>query len=878
MESFKDNLSRGPAMESIDQLVESLYSMDPILLSVLYAMASFLVLSLLLIYQIQVCLARRYNSCMARRAATRMEEARLELEEREPIKKVKIPPEITGTFHVDGQKLCVHTRFLNQIIKIRIVDTASEILGVIKDQNDLHNIADAINKIRLPTPDTAILPIGAKPSRTPSQDVEVQEGVMPGSCFSPCTQWPTGHVILHTSPGLSVLDGAFGLASRVKLEGSTYLYTAFHVLMGALLSDSPTIRSESGDVAIDRDWKVFSASPPSKDGENVGLDYVLVEIPEKVWSRLQVAALTLASTPIAGKTIKVYTVDSQSNFTYSRGTLSTSERPLINNHTATTRPGSCGSAMVLSNGKVIGTHISCIVGATSLRNCFTSVLAFLHTCEQHEMSDDDYEWKKLSVRVKLSGFKDLTAWAHRFGLKQNLDLEQMKIAVSSFVYHQGQVIQVTGFNGKAQYTTSADDTLYNKYNKVLKKVRGHMNDLSLKDMNVLAQTFEQHYRAREAADAEEWTDLANEEADVEATVDAQMRSEFYNADIMQEFYEGGEGESPSPLAVNILDLKQTHKRLHEQLAVAQKAKKDKNRAQDALRIERASAKKKFIEEQDKLLAIKAKAKAEFILDQVALETRYKDEIVVLQKRIEALSTDVTVSEIDSLNAELNDSKAKDLALKAANLLSLQSEQKYPSDDEESDLEEPLPVPSVSLPLHESHIEVELKEGGSNLDGGARRQATLPATTVLTSKKKRKRRKNTNNSQTELPKHLLGLLDLPLSNGRPLNQQERQLLTKLARSFPAFFPGEPRSHQTPTTTNPSSPQSRLTSGPQQTSKTVPILSSGKQKGARSGSSQASKRRPVSKRVSSVNTPIRGPLPHLRVGNPTGSSSKPKSSTS
>lgn len=145
---------------------------------------------------------------------------------------------------------------------------------------------------------------------------------------------------------LTSADKMIGSGARVSHNGTTYLLTAAHVWFG--LCEEIFLTKRGLRVKADKKWRAMGS-------KHMNLDYVLVEVPAKVWSSLEVKAAPMR--PVTSQTpISVIGGNKSTELQRSRGMATPAERPYVILHTASTAPKWSG-APLYSGNSVVGCHL-----------------------------------------------------------------------------------------------------------------------------------------------------------------------------------------------------------------------------------------------------------------------------------------------------------------------------------------------------------------------------------------------------------------------------------------------------------------------------------------------------------------------------------------
>lgn len=141
-------------------------------------------------------------------------------------------------------------------------------------------------------------------------------------------------------------DKMIGSGARVSHNGTTYLLTAAHVWFG--LCEEIFLTKRGLRIRVDKKWKAVGS-------KHLSLDYVLVEVPAKVWSVLEVKAATMR--PVTSQTpISIIGGNKSTELQRSRGMAVPSDKPYTILHTASTAPKWSG-APLYSGSSIVGCHL-----------------------------------------------------------------------------------------------------------------------------------------------------------------------------------------------------------------------------------------------------------------------------------------------------------------------------------------------------------------------------------------------------------------------------------------------------------------------------------------------------------------------------------------
>lgn len=192
------------------------------------------------------------------------------------------------------------------------------------------------------------------------------------------------------------------MGSRVSYEGSDYLLTAYHIWNKI---DQTSFQLAKMGVAVDvENATCFAAAPHPK------LDFALIKIPNRYWSKLSVSSSPLIPLKGAGSLVKIYG-GSSNELVSSFGKV---ERDPDNYcrlvHTASTAPGWSGAPLYNSKGFVVGVHtgalkmgvsneavdVATFMAALSLKETVYSEIG-LTLIDYDEIDFRDYEFDDFEI-------------------------------------------------------------------------------------------------------------------------------------------------------------------------------------------------------------------------------------------------------------------------------------------------------------------------------------------------------------------------------------------------------------------------------------------------------------------------------------------------
>ncbi|APG75703.1 hypothetical protein 1 [Beihai sobemo-like virus 1] len=198
--------------------------------------------------------------------------------------------------------------------------------------------------------------------------VDVKESTLPGSKHRILHSLPNSCVQIHAEPGAHRLTGVHGGGVRVVYGKKTYLYTAYHVIEHLLSQDGVDticLRANGNDVQMEKDLRFVAFSR--------ALDFVVIDVPERAWSKLQVKAAKLAKNWPSGAAVRAIHCDGAGKASMAHGYLQSMEKGLLT-HTASTRKGSSGFPLMNLGGNLVyGVHVS---GASTLNKCSPAFFPF----------------------------------------------------------------------------------------------------------------------------------------------------------------------------------------------------------------------------------------------------------------------------------------------------------------------------------------------------------------------------------------------------------------------------------------------------------------------------------------------------------------------
>lgn len=185
--------------------------------------------------------------------------------------------------------------------------------------------------------------------QAPVSTLQNQESSIPGSVLR-AGHLPPCSVLIHAEPGASVFTGIYGGGTRLKiktdaLKGTSFLYTAYHVIQDVRTQGEIYLRANGKDIRFDKSWKVRAQSEQ--------LDFVLIEIPGKFWAQLGVATAQMSTKHNTFTMIKATHVNRQGQAFTSLGKMleTRASKPGFICHSASTRPGSSGHGLLSADNK-----------------------------------------------------------------------------------------------------------------------------------------------------------------------------------------------------------------------------------------------------------------------------------------------------------------------------------------------------------------------------------------------------------------------------------------------------------------------------------------------------------------------------------------------
>ena len=178
-----------------------------------------------------------------------------------------------------------------------------------------------------------------------------------------------------------------GSGSRVKYNGATFLLTAAHVWNGR--SENLFVIKRGKMIKVEPSWKIV------RGASHDDLDFVLVEVPQAVWSELHVQAAAML--PLTRATqVSIAGGDVSTKLIVSFGEANIDpKRPHIIHHKCSTAPRWSG-APIMAKGSVVGVHL----GTAKPELNRGSNVALLLSCKQetyyegfnyHELEMEDMD-------------------------------------------------------------------------------------------------------------------------------------------------------------------------------------------------------------------------------------------------------------------------------------------------------------------------------------------------------------------------------------------------------------------------------------------------------------------------------------------------------
>jgi len=214
-----------------------------------------------------------------------------------------------------------------------VVNSAVHKASLVKDSNGNYcfqvMVGTKLEKVYVS--DYSVLKLGLS-------DIEVKpqksllEMACRGSTMHRLSSPPKGVVAIHRSePGTPLMED-FGVGCRVRVGSEDYLLTARHVV-----AKPGKIYLRAGKTDIHLQGELFCQSPVDQ------LDFVLIKVPNAIWSSLGVAVLKGTSSIKKGAVASFYTVTADGAWYMSMGEVRKGIAPKRLLHDASTQFGSSGS-------------------------------------------------------------------------------------------------------------------------------------------------------------------------------------------------------------------------------------------------------------------------------------------------------------------------------------------------------------------------------------------------------------------------------------------------------------------------------------------------------------------------------------------------------
>lgn len=499
------------------------------------------------------------------------------------------------------------------------------------------------------------------------------EVAIPGSVVRSVKTAPVGVVIIHNAPlgqtflGESIRGGGF----RCALHGnSDLLWTAAHVLE-ALLSKQQEIllRANGSDIVLARSSKVIFYSPSDE------LDLIAVKLDRRTWSTLGVRCLAFAKNTFENEVVTALTIDSLGEFSKSKGQLRAAVAPCVISHTASTEQGSSGTPILNIHGKVVLIHADGDPLNPNPRNLGVSPHLLF---SQHESAnfDDDYEFKKLTKRLNSANYDSIESWKQQFGIDSGLELENLVNISEKWFFYRQQAQFIRG--QEESYHLSAAQALADNYD--------NSDDVTLEDIERLAETLDQYKARREEEDDREFTSRVHAALfSADAAAMQSVATDLYNMGDYEDTFthEAATPErklpelvpgaatpiqrSPAVKVGNIDDLKSANIILQSKLTDARRRLAISRREEALvlserlalkkaaqLRVEKARAAKRAaivlkIEHEQEAAAHRAAIKAKRLAAQAEIQTKVK-ELEQLQETLRANEAHVIALKAEALSA------------------------------------------------------------------------------------------------------------------------------------------------------------------------------------------------------------------------------------
>ena len=193
-----------------------------------------------------------------------------------------------------------------------------------------------------------------------------------------------------------------GSGSRVKYNGATYLLTAAHVWNGR--SENLYVIKRGKMIKVESNWKIV------RGASHDDLDFMLIDVPQAVWSELHVQAAPML--PLTRNTqVSITGGDVSTKLIVSYGeAVIDPKRPHVIHHKCSTAPRWSG-APIMSKGSIVGIHLGTAKPEVN-RGCN---VALLLSCKQetyyegfnyHELEIEDMDEKEMEYMTE---YQDLAS-------------------------------------------------------------------------------------------------------------------------------------------------------------------------------------------------------------------------------------------------------------------------------------------------------------------------------------------------------------------------------------------------------------------------------------------------------------------------------------
>lgn len=180
-----------------------------------------------------------------------------------------------------------------------------------------------------------------------------------------------------------------GAGARVKFRGKTYLLTANHVWHGR----TPKLCiAKAGRVAdVDFSWPIVYGC------DHHQVDFVMVRVPDAVWTKLGVKAATLDLCE-QSQVVSVYGGQSSMKLNVGTGWCKPREKKYLVEHTCPTTAGWSG-APLYRNGKVVAVHLGSLQEGVTNRGVNVGLLLGLTQETWHsEVSYNPFDYEDMDLR------------------------------------------------------------------------------------------------------------------------------------------------------------------------------------------------------------------------------------------------------------------------------------------------------------------------------------------------------------------------------------------------------------------------------------------------------------------------------------------------